>query len=86
MKKKIILFGIFYVVLFIPMSFLIFSWNAFGGSNNINLLQKIAVFFFTFPGNLTMFSEEYFFIYPIINVSFWGFIFYVILILLSKYR
>ena len=40
MKKTLTIFALVYFVLEFATLFLIFGWNAFGGSNSMNIFQK----------------------------------------------
>jgi hypothetical protein len=66
--------------------FLIFSWNAFGGSRSTNLLQKAITFFFSFPGSLEIFKGTHVVIALFINAIFWSMIFLIILYITNKLR
>jgi len=84
MKKKVLIFGIIYLVLFILMSLLIFSWNAFGGSKSTNFIQKAITFFFAFPSYLNILGIKNICLFPLINTLFWTAIFYLCLLLFYK--
>jgi len=86
MKKKVLLFGIIYLVLFILMSFLIFSWNAFGGSQSTNFIEKLVTFFFSFPSHLNILGIKTICMFPLINTLFWTGIFYLCLLLFYKLK
>ena len=86
MKKKVLIFGIIYLLLFILMSFLIFSWNAFGGSHSTNFIQKVITFFFTFSSYLSILGITNICLFPLINTLFWTVIFYLCLLLFYKLK
>lgn len=86
MKKKLLIFCIAYIVIYIPLSFLIFSWNAFGGSNNTNLFQKTITFFFTFPSSLVLLKTIDVLLFPFIDAVFWTIIFYLCLLLFYQFK
>ena len=86
MIKKVLIFGVVYLILNVLSVFLIFSWNAFGGSRSTNFLQKAITFFFSFPGSLDIFKQTHVIIALLINAIFWSAIFFAILFITNKLR
>lgn len=72
MIKKTVIFIIVYIILSILLAFVIFGWNAFGGSNSTNFVQKAITFFFTFPAYLKLFEKGGLFTTLFVNAFFFG--------------
>ena len=58
MKRPIIIFAVVYFLLEFLMIFIIFGWNAFGGSDHKNVFQKTVEFIFRFPSNWLFRNSE----------------------------
>jgi hypothetical protein len=86
MKKSIIIFAISYIFLEFTTIFLIFSWNSFGGTNDINILQKVITFVFSFPSIWVLRNCENILLYITLNTLFWTGIFAALYISYNKLR
>ena len=86
MIKKLVIFAILYILSFILMTFILFGWNAFGGHQTTNLLQKIITFFYSFPGRMKIFSDFDIIFVLMINTAFWSLISYLLLLTWYKLK
>ena len=73
MKKTLTIFALVYFVLEFATLFLIFGWNAFGGSNSMNIFQKAISFFSVFhlSGYLRAMKAYYCMLFPIQFFGHW---------------
>lgn len=86
MKKSIIIFAIVYFILEFATIFLIFGWNAFGGSSNKNGLQKVIEFIFGFPSKWLFKNSDSLLLYAIPNTFFWTIVFALLLYSLRRIK
>ena len=79
----IYLFAVAYLILDIVSILMTFSWKSFGGENSMNTIQKILVFFFSFPSSSILEEDESIILFLILNTCFWTLI-YLLLKLVYK--
>jgi len=81
-------YGLLFFIGYLTANYLsimiIYSWTSFGGVNNMNVLQKIILFFFKFPS--IEIGVNSFWLGLIINGIFWTLIFLLIKYFYNKIK
>lgn len=84
MKNYFKIFAVFvlvHVISHLCMLLIIFSWTSWGGAKNMNWVQSAIVTFYSFPGLQLQLNQNYPILYLLINGSFWGVVFVMLVYL-----
>lgn len=86
MKRPIIIFALVYFLLEIVTIFIIFGWNAFGGSDHKSSFQNIIEFVFRFPSKWLFKNSDSILLNIVPNTIFWTLVFAIVYYLWRRLR